>query len=358
MDPPGDTGSKECRGDQWSSVCDVNEECRGDQRSSACDVNEECRGDQWSSACVGANMEKITSRRNPLCMHIKKLGASRSYREACGEFLCDGIKLLEEAVKNDAEITNVLTAVHIPFPLPLETRVHFTDRKLIDSVSPLTNSPGLLFTCRFPQQSGNDKGNENSGADSPIENSVTSDHNENNEFCENREFRENRDGLDSIYGFDGIDRIDSFDSFGGTHILLDGVQDPGNVGAIIRTADAFGIKSVILTGDCADPYNPKTIRATMGAIFRQNIRHMSGAALAGLKADGARFIGAAPGGQSKDVSTVRLKNTIIAIGSEGRGLSGEVLALCDEIVTIPIAPACESLNAAVAAAILMYLARN
>ena len=276
-------------------------------------------------------MEIITSRRNPLCLHIKKLGASRSYRQACREFLCDGIKLLEEAVKNDAEITNILTADHIPFPLPLETRVHFADRRLIDSISPLTNSPGILFTCRFPQQYGNDSINENR------------EHTENSEY---RECSENRDPFDRLY------------SFSGTRILLDGVQDPGNVGTIIRTANAFGVGSLILTGDCADPYNPKTIRATMGAIFRQNIRHMSGAALAGLKADGARFIGAAPGGQSKDVSTVQLKNTIIAIGSEGRGLSGEVLALCDEIVTIPIAPACESLNAAVAAAILMYLAMN
>jgi len=288
-------------------------------------------------------------------MHIKKLGASRSYREACGEFLCDGIKLLEEAVTSEAEIANVLTAVHIPFPLPLDARVYFSDRKLIDSISPLTNSPGLLFTCRFPQKSGNDSSNENSGADSRIENNVISDHIENNEFCENRECSENRDGFDSIYSFNSIDRIDRF---GGTRILLDGVQDPGNVGTIIRTANAFGVGSVILTGDCADPYNPKTIRATMGAIFRQDIRHMSGAALAGLKADGARFIGAAPGGRSKDASTVKLKRTIIAIGNEGRGLSGEVLALCNEIVTIPIAPECESLNAAVAAAILMYLAMN
>jgi len=266
-------------------------------------------------------------------LHIKKLGVSRSYRESCGEFLCDGLKLLEEAVRNEADVTNVLASSHIPFPLPLNTRVHFADRSLVDYVSPLTNSQGILFTCKFPQAAHNDKADEYY-------------HGNNDDSSENS--HENSDGNTSEYN----------DDYTGTHVLLDGVQDPGNVGAIIRTANAFGIRSVMLTGDCADPYNPKTIRATMGAIFRQKICIISVSELADLKDKGLRFIGSASHEQSKNVSMVKLSGSIIAIGSEGRGLSGDVLALCDEIVRIPIMPECESLNAAIAAAIIIYLARG
>jgi len=237
-------------------------------------------------------------------MHIKKLGASRGYRESCGEFLCDGLKLLEEAVNSDAVVVSVLTSSYVPFPLPVETRVYYTDKGIIDSLSPLTNAQDTLFTCKIP-------------------------------------------GGAPCCGYGE-----------GTHILLDGLQDPGNVGTIVRTANAFRISSVILTGGCADPYNPKAVRATMGAIFRQRIGFMSISDLEVAKRDGARLIGAALGENSKDVSSVVLKGSIIAIGSEGQGLSGQVLALCDECVMIPIAPECESLNAAIAAAIIIYLSRS
>ena len=244
-------------------------------------------------------MEKITSRRNPLCIHMKKLGASRGYREEHGEFLCDGIKLLEEAVKSGADVTNVLTATHVPFPLPLDTRVFYTERGIIDSVSPLKNAQEVLLTCKIPEK-------------------------------------------------------DVLTEINGTYILLDGVQDPGNAGAIIRTADAFGIKGVILTGACADVYNPKTIRASMGAIFRQNVSGMIFEELARLRENGARFVGTLPGQGRRPISEASLSDSIIAIGSEGAGLSDKVISLCCENITIPIAPQCESLNAAIAAAIIMW----
>jgi len=259
-------------------------------------------------------MEKITSRHNPLCVHIKKLGVNRKYRQSSGQFLCDGLKLLEEAADADAEIVSVLTATQIPFPLPLGARVYYTDRSLIDSLSPLKNAQDILFTCNIP----------NTGQEL---NTSTA------------------------------------------HILLDSVSDPGNVGTIIRTAYAFGIGSVILTGECADPYNPKTVRATMGAVFKQRIHTMSFSELAGIKKksentprgedagsyeNGVTFIGAALGDDCLDISSVGLGGAIIAVGSEGRGLSDEILSLCDKKVMIPIAPGCESLNAAVAAAIAMW----
>ena len=254
-------------------------------------------------------MEKITSRRNPLCVHIKKLGADRGYRDSCGQFLCDGIKLLEEAVTYGAEIIAVLTASNVPFPLPVDAKVYRADRSIISSLSPLKNAQDTLFTCSVPK--------DNTDTDTQAYAHVT-------------------------------------------QILLDGVQDPGNVGTIIRTANAFAIGCVLLTSGCADPYNPKTIRASMGAVFRQRVRRMDLSGLKGLKAGGARFVGAATsaGEGCIDLSCAALEGAIIAIGSEGRGLSESVLMLCDETVTIPIAPECESLNAAVAAAIIMWEARR
>jgi len=247
-------------------------------------------------------MERITSRRNPLCVHIKKLGTDRGYREKSGEFLCDGLKLLSEAERFGAEITSVLTSDHLPFPLPIDTKVYMTDTTLINSISPLKNAQKLLFTCKIPKN--------------------------------------------DVRGFAGE-----------AAILLDGVQDPGNVGTIIRTASAFDIKNIILSGTCADIYNPKTVRATMGAIFRQNICNMSIDELRLLKESGVTFIGAALGEDSKVFDEVDLRRSLIAIGSEGKGLSEEVLKLCDEKVRIPISQDCESLNAAAAAAILMWSAK-
>jgi len=232
-------------------------------------------------------------------MHIKKLGTTRSYRELCGQFLCDGAKLLEEAVKSGAKITEVLTASRLTMTLPAETRVFFTARDLIDSLSPLKNAQEVLFTCKMPQKK----------------------------------------ALTNIIG---------------TNILLDGVQDPGNVGSIIRAAYAFNIQTVILTGGCADPYNPKTIRATMGAIFRQRVCDAAFSELASLRRKGVRFVGAAPDDACRDISDVQLGNSVVALGSEGRGLSEQVSGLCSEKFKIPTQPECESLNVATAAAIIMW----
>ena len=242
------------------------------------------------------------SRRNPLALHFKKLGASRAYREERGEFLCDGMKLLEDAVKSGAEITAVLAASPCPYPLSAGTREFLAERELINSVSPLKNAQDTLFACKIPL----------------------------------------RQVLPDITG---------------TSILLDGVQDPGNVGAIVRTANAFGIGSIFLTGDCADPYNPKSIRASMGAIFRQDIFHISLPELAALRDTGAMIIGAGLWEGYRDIRDIDLGNSIIAIGSEGNGLSEGVLGLCSERIGIPIAPHSESLNAAAAAAIIIWEAR-
>jgi len=144
----------------------------------------------------------------------------------------------------------------------------------------------------------------------------------------------------------------------GTKILLENVHDPGNTGTIIRTAEAFGISRVIFSGRCADPYNPKSVRASMGAIFRQDICELSLGDLAMLKDKGERLIGASVSDGCRDIRDISLKGAIIAIGSEGGGLSAELMSLCHEKVRIPMSQQCQSLNAAIAAAIIMWEAAN
>ena len=148
-----------------------------------------------------------------------------------------------------------------------------------------------------------------------------------------------------------VERLDT-----ATHILaLEGVQDPGNVGTVIRTAAALGFDTVILCGACADVYSPKTARATMGAIFRENIVRMDITAAAEyIHRRGMKLYGAALSERAADIRTAELKDAVVAIGSEGRGLSAELLSLCDGEVIIPMTPGSESFNAAIAAAIVMW----
>lgn len=248
-------------------------------------------------------MNEITSRKNPLVVHMKKLGTDGDHRRACGEFLCDGEKLLKEALQYGAEITAVLHSGEAPAGIPRHIPVYSVPYDILETVSPLKTPQSIVFSCRM----------KNMPADL---------------------------------------------SGGGFHIILEGIQDPGNVGTVLRTAGAFGVDSVILTGACADPYHPKTIRATMGAIFRQPIKSMTLQELAALKTGGLTLYGAALTTDSRDIREVALKNAAVAIGSEGGGLSKALLDLCNGSLIIPMAPDCESLNAAVAAGIIMWEAKK
>ena len=138
------------------------------------------------------------------------------------------------------------------------------------------------------------------------------------------------------------------------YLVLDGVQDPGNVGTILRTADAFGAAVILLPG-CADLYNPKTVRAGMGVHFRTQVWRCTLEELALLaKPVGLPMYASALMENTADVRDVDLTRCILIVGSEGRGVSREALALCDKTVKIPMAEHCESLNAAAAAAVLLW----
>ncbi len=252
-------------------------------------------------------METITSRQNPLCTHLRKLAASASYRRGCGEFLCDSPKLLEEALLWNGALHTVVSTEKAPLPvLPAGVRCVRVPGDVMASVSPAETPQGVLSVCALP--------------DRPLP-----------------------------------ERLE-----GGRYVVLDGVQDPGNVGTILRTADAFGADGLFLVNACADLYNPKTVRATMGAVFRCPAWSCGVEELQRLLSEsGLPLYGAALRRDTVDARTVSYRRCAIAIGSEGKGLSREVLDACRRTVRLPMRARCESLNAAAAAAALLWeAARN
>ena len=236
-------------------------------------------------------MEAIRSRQNELVKQFHSLVNSAESRRESGLFVAAGQKLLDEAVKAGADVAMVLSAEEMPgFAYRLVTR------DILDYVSPLKNSPGPVFAVRMKEAAAQKAKNA---------------------------------------------------------VVLENLQDPGNVGTVLRTADALGVELVVLCGDCADPYGPKAVRATMGAIFRQRFVKCTTDDLKEVLG-GLPLYGAALSPKAKDIRDAELKNAAVAIGNEGHGLSEALLALCDGEVIIPMRPQAESLNAAVAAGLCMW----
>ena len=246
-------------------------------------------------------MELITSRKNAEITLLRTLAKDASLRLARREFLCDGRKLLQEAFHAGREVTAILWKDRPDEILQtcFSCRQMTAPAELFDYVSPLVNSPGPLFTVRMQDET-----------EEKVPDSV---------------------------------------------MVLENVQDPGNVGTVLRTADAMGIGCVVLCGACADVYSPKAVRATMGAIFRQCVKVLSLNELADeLVRWELPLYGAVLSEKAKRVQEMDLSHCAIAVGSEGSGLSRELIALCREEVIIPMCPDSESLNASVAASILMW----
>ena len=132
------------------------------------------------------------------------------------------------------------------------------------------------------------------------------------------------------------------------------LQDPGNVGTILRAADAFGIDGVFLSKNCVDLYNPKTVKAAMGSLFRVPVAVVDMEAFLREKPKTLRCYGAVLCDEAKRLGTVSIKNSLVMIGNEGNGLSKEQVRLCDETLTIPMKGQAESLNAAMAATIVLW----
>lgn len=246
-------------------------------------------------------VEQITSRQNPLAAQIRKLTHDRKFRREQGLFLGEGPKLLDEAVKAGVPVETVITAPGVQVTCPEGVRRVEMPKDLLDSLCDTKTPQGVLFLARLPDSS----------PPSPLP--------------------------------------------GERYLVLDGVQDPGNVGTIWRTADAFGADGLILVNGCADPFSPKTVRSTMGACFRLPVYETKAEALPGLLAEsGLPLYATALREDTVDIQTAQLSRCAVIIGSEGRGVSQQLLQASARTVKIPMRERCESLNAAVAAAIVLW----
>lgn len=243
-------------------------------------------------------MEHITSRQNPLLQQIKKLQASRSLRYREKRFVADGTKLLGEAVRWCDGLEAVVLQDGVNAAVPKGVRCVTVPRELMQSLSSMEAPQGALFVCKMPECR-------------PL-------------------------------------------SLQGGSLILDGIQDPGNLGTILRTADAMDIP-VALTDGCADPYGEKTVRASMGAVFRSQPQQASRKAVLDFCRNSD--IPLAVTALSEDACDIRkapLRDLAVVIGSEGKGVCEEYLRAAGMRLVIPMNPRCESLNAAVAAAIVMW----
>lgn len=244
-------------------------------------------------------MEQIRSNQNPLIRHIRKLQVSSDYRRERREFVADGFKLLAEALRWYPRLKTVVVQEGCDLPkLPQDVRIVQVPEQLMQSLSSMKTPQGVLFTCEMPEET-------------------------------------------------------DLSLHGGT-LLLDRIQDPGNLGTILRTADAFGVR-LVLTDDCADLYSEKTIRASMGAVLRTTVARASRERiLSACRAQNIPIAATALSDTARDLREVKLQDYLVVIGSEGQGICQTLLEAADQTVIIPMQPQCESLNAAVAAAVVMW----
>ena len=157
-------------------------------------------------------------------------------------------------------------------------------------------------------------------------------------------------------GIAAVVRITEVELKGKRLVAMDGVQDPGNVGTIIRTADAAGFEGIILSGQCADVFSPKVLRATMGSIFRMGIRVTDDlpGVLQSMVEEGTSVLSSQLDGEPFYQRSPLNERFVLVIGSEGNGVTDEVKAIATHKVKLPMRGGAESLNAAVAAGIMMY----
>ena len=170
---------------------------------------------------------------------------------------------------------------------------------------------------------------------------------------ENADFYVTKEIMEKISDQKSISYIPE-DSVNGNVIILDNLQDPGNLGTIIRSSVAFNIDTIIISDTSVDLYNPKVVRSTEGMIFNLNIirRNLEGI-IPVLKNLGYKIVGTDVN-EGIDVRNISKENVAIIIGNEGNGMSENVKEMCDEFINIKINKSCESLNAGVAASIIMY----
>ena len=247
-------------------------------------------------------MELIQSRHNDLLSRFRKLYQSRSLREEQNVFLCEGEKMLREAAVSGC-VETVLVREDLAAKTDLSRiraqRISAVTEKAMEGLSDVKTPQGIIFTCRRVE----------------------------------KKFPEAPDKV----------------------LILDGLQDPGNLGTILRTAAAFSLSGLILTNDCVDRYNPKTVRATMGAIFKVPVLTLNREEILTACSDyHLKIYRADLHGSPKDLRNVPLKNCAVIIGNEGNGISSFFQNQVPDCFIIPMEEGNESLNASAAASIIAW----
>lgn len=242
-------------------------------------------------------MEHITSLKNPKVAAWKALKDRKGRRES-GCFLVEGRKMVEEALASAFDVETVLVQEGVSFPDGLTMPVYELPAHVLAAVCDTKTPQGIAAVVRMKEQS----------------------------------------------------------ALGKHIVVLDGVQDPGNVGTIIRTADAAGLDGVLLSTQCADVFSPKVLRATMGSIFRMNLRTTDDlpGELTKLREKGYSILSSQLDGTPFYEREKVAEQFALIIGNEGNGVSEQVQQTATHRVRLPMRGGAESLNAAIAAAIMMY----
>ncbi|MBO7740889.1 MAG: RNA methyltransferase [Clostridia bacterium] len=255
-------------------------------------------------------MEYISSRTNPLIVRMAKL-SDKKYRDEEKLFVAEGIKLFEELLA---------CGITPAYAFATEKNAH-----LLDKLSEKTNR--YLVSESVYEKISCEKAPQGV-------------------FCAIK-YLDNFHKSDTIYSGQVSSSV----------FCLSSLRDPGNLGTVLRTARAFGIGTLILSSDCTDLYSPKTVRASMGALFAvRTLRTPDLAAtLRDLQSKGYTTYAAALDSSAVTLSSLAVtQKTCFVVGNEGHGLSDEIISSCGNTVYIPMAEGCESLNASVAASLLMW----
>lgn len=258
--------------------------------------------------------EIISSRQNREVVEVIKLGDKKARRDT-GLFRIDGIKLAKEAIEKGVKIEKIFLSESADLELPAlpeSCRLIRTTDEVFEKISEEKSPEGIICVAKH---------------------------------------------LDNLVKIVKINNGDTVFSDGKGLFLAESVRDPGNLGTLIRSANALGCERMIISADCADLYNPKTLRAAMGAVFSLEIVTVESMseAISALRANGRRIFSAALDCDARKLGTFELLPTdAFVVGNEGHGLTETTVGACTESVYIPMKAGAESLNAAAAAAVILW----
>ncbi len=258
----------------------------------------------------------ISSKDNEIVKEIRKL-KEKKYRKE--KFIVEGIKMLEEAMNENASIDLIIIREGINLDLDIsEFKSIVVTEKVFNTLTDVVSPQGVLAVI-------NKKSAENTN-------------NENIKSIDTKNITELQIDKNADY-----------------ILAIDGIQDPGNLGTIIRTADSANLKQIIVSKNTVDSYSPKVIRSTMGAIYRVNIIETENLVetLEKLKEEGFKVVTTSLD-TDNSVYDISYDKSIVVIGNEANGVSKEVQDMSDYKVKIPMLGKTESLNASVAAGIMIY----